>query len=517
MSIAHRGVGLLAVCLLAACQAPPTPVQPNATPLEASPTAPATAQAAASATPAPASSTDPTPTATPAPVLTGRWASPKDGATLTSSTVVLSAKATVSPADTLVTKVAFTVAWGADKTRTACTATKPDAAGTWSCRADLGKLGAPLGRLTLSSDMSAGDQVATAPAGVRTATYAASPVALVSSKGCLNVAAGIDATGGYHLVADCAGKIRYWSRGAKAAWSATTFAVPAKREDSGPLIGFLGNVVVVAWSRIAVDPGDGGCGSGGFTDLGVYYRTRTLPDGAWSTPVKVGSTGDVLAAFRAGGGTLYLAVQPASGAGMVLRTVSGSTVRGYPIKAATGGIALRIGSDGRVRVAYGTESGLRYGTFSGSTFSTAPIAGTGSTDLGPVLALGADDAPVLAWLRDNQAGGGCAVPDPDPTNGTYLATKAGSAWTVSRVSKAIASTAVAVDQTTGRLCVLVAGESGVRYLTRPVGGSWTATALTKGSASSPVLLLDPFTGVQLVAYVAWAPSGSTSVRVFTRS
>ncbi len=110
-----------------------------------------------------------------APAMTGTWVAPKDGAKLTTSTLTLSAKATVTPTTLSVTKVAFSVTWGSTA-KAACSATRAGSGGVWSCQADLWKLGAPLGRLTLSFDVtdSAGD-VAKAPAGTRTVTFAAAP------------------------------------------------------------------------------------------------------------------------------------------------------------------------------------------------------------------------------------------------------------------------------------------------------------------------------------------------------
>jgi hypothetical protein len=125
------------------------------------------------------------PTPTTAPAVSGTWVAPKDGAKLATSTLTLSAKPTVTPATLSVTKVAFSVAWGST-TKTACSTAKAGSGGVWSCNVDLWKSGAPLGKLTLSFDVtdSAGD-VAKAPAGTQTVTLPATAsvtlnVALVS-------------------------------------------------------------------------------------------------------------------------------------------------------------------------------------------------------------------------------------------------------------------------------------------------------------------------------------------------
>jgi len=118
-----------------------------------------------------------TPTPATAPVLSGTWVAPKDSAMLSTSVLTLSAQPTVTPTTLAVTKVTFSITWGST-TKAACSATKANSGGAWSCNVDLWQLGAPLGKLTLSFDVtdSAGD-VAQAPAGARTVTFAAPPPA----------------------------------------------------------------------------------------------------------------------------------------------------------------------------------------------------------------------------------------------------------------------------------------------------------------------------------------------------
>jgi murein DD-endopeptidase MepM/ murein hydrolase activator NlpD len=132
------------------------------------------ANASAAATLPPA----PTPEPTRPPVLGGAWASPADGATLKSSVVTLSATPTAALTSVHVTKVTFYATWVSKAPKAACTATKADAKGVWSCKADLWKVGAPLGALTLSFDVfdDAGD-LGRSPAGVRSVTFAAPPPA----------------------------------------------------------------------------------------------------------------------------------------------------------------------------------------------------------------------------------------------------------------------------------------------------------------------------------------------------
>lgn len=138
---------------------------------------------ATSPTPTPTATPTPTPTPTLAPVLSGTWVSPKAGATVKTLKLTLSAKPTASLTDVTLTKVVYSVAWGSKAPTTACTATKAATDGTWSCTADLAKLAASLGKLTLSFDVfdDAGD-VARAAGGKRTVLFAALPGAPISAE-----------------------------------------------------------------------------------------------------------------------------------------------------------------------------------------------------------------------------------------------------------------------------------------------------------------------------------------------
>jgi murein DD-endopeptidase MepM/ murein hydrolase activator NlpD len=112
---------------------------------------------------------------TPPTVVSGTWVAPKDGATLTTSTLTLSARPAMTPSTLTVTKVAFSIKWGST-TKAACSTTKAGSGDVWSCKVDLLKLGAPLGKLTLTFDVtdSLGD-VAKAPAGGRPVIFGMLP------------------------------------------------------------------------------------------------------------------------------------------------------------------------------------------------------------------------------------------------------------------------------------------------------------------------------------------------------
>src|SRR6185295_14402364 len=99
--------------------------------------------------------------------------------------------------------------------------------------------------------------------------------------------------------------IRYFVKVPGGSWTATTFAHPAHRLDLDPQIAFRGDVVYVAYSRIALDDG---CGSDG-NDIGVYVRTRSQPSGSWSAPTRIGLPDDSLGSFRVDGGTVHATVR----------------------------------------------------------------------------------------------------------------------------------------------------------------------------------------------------------------
>jgi len=117
----------------------------------------------------------PSPTGPPASPLSASWVSPRAGAKVTTYTVDLSAQPDAQLRKSDVKEVVFRATWS-DRTKVACSAAKPAAAGTWSCKANLLKLGIPPGRVTFSFDITDNSgRVAKAPAGTRRVTYAVAP------------------------------------------------------------------------------------------------------------------------------------------------------------------------------------------------------------------------------------------------------------------------------------------------------------------------------------------------------
>lgn len=342
------------------------------------------------------------------------------------------------------------------------------------------------------------------PRPVAVATAWTRPRQIGTLKTCSTVSAGIDTASRYHVVAECAGSIHYYESTDGRSWAGTVFAHPAHREDLDPKIAFRGDVVYVAFSRIAPD---GGCSGTRGVDVGVYFRKRAQPGAAWSAPVRLGSGPDSLRSFRVEGDTIHAITQNAQVGRMYYETLTGTTFHRYRLPAYSD-VSLRIGSDGRARIAYFGEGGLRLATFTGSGFSTAAVRtsspGGDAYDSFPVLALGGGDRAHLVWTRREMAACG-----PGSGVGTYYATNASGTWRSERVTKDVGVTSLQVDTATGRVHVLVGGEkNGVLYCTKSPTGAWVRTkiAATKG-ATDLAIRLDPATGTLLAVYLAggWGP------------
>jgi hypothetical protein len=156
---------ILCGVVLAACGSASSPSASGGT---ASATTPVATSASASAG-APAS---PTPDATVA-----SWASPNPNATVKTYKVKLSVTAGGS-----IATISYS-ATSAGRSMAACTASATDAAGNWTCTADLLKLGVVPGKVSFSFDATdASGAVTKAPAGTRTVTYAVPPPAPSGAK-----------------------------------------------------------------------------------------------------------------------------------------------------------------------------------------------------------------------------------------------------------------------------------------------------------------------------------------------
>jgi hypothetical protein len=332
---------------------------------------------------------------------------------------------------------------------------------------------------------------------------------------CRSVTAGIDTGSRYHVAAECGGNIVYSASNRDGSWSSKVFAHPANRLDLDPQIAFNGQVVYVAFTRI--NP-DGACGSLG-VDVGVYYR-QTRPDGSWTDEKRIGEAADGLDSFRVASGIIH-AIVLGAGADPVMyyEIVDRASTHRYPISDGLGKMSLRIGTDGRARIAYYSPPGLRYAIFTGSGLSTFPITGTRGDDQLPALVLDNSNHAHLLWSRMPNLGG-CALPERTPEDGTYYATNATGKWVSSRITTNLGVTSLQVDEVTGRIHVLVAG-SGVRYYTKLPGGSWRGTKLSSASvplqlSTSAAIRLDPATGRLLIVYLAQQSNALGKVYAITK-
>jgi hypothetical protein len=276
----------------------------------------------------------------------------------------------------------------------------------------------------------------------------------------------------------------------------------------------VGTVVYVAYSQIDLN---GGCGSRG-GDVGVYYRTRSEPNGSWSAARRIGLPTDSLQSFIVDGRTLHATVLDPTKArdGQVYyETLSGATYHRYLIPGAFGPTSMRVGSDGRARIAYRAAAGLRYAVFTGSGFTTSRIGGSTRRDWAPVLVLDSNDKAHVVWTR-SPAPGGCVSGEPNSHDGTYYATNASGTWGSGRFTRALGSASLQLDNATGRVHVLVGG-AGLRYYTRASGGAWSGIKLLASDAESPVLRLSPATGTLLAVYIRYSRSGSSAIYTLTKS
>lgn len=445
------------------------------------------------------------PASVPPPVgLGGTWSSPAAAATVKSSKLRVSV--IPSAGDAAIKRVTFTAAWSGTDPRRACTALSASGA-KWSCTIDLGKLGVRRGDVSLSFDVVDADgTVARAPDGPRTVSYAApmvatrwsSPLLIGRGTNCDALVAAIDGSSGNHVAASCDGKIFYAASKPVGSWASRFFLHPARRRELEPELAFQGKGAYIAYSRIA--QGEGACGDNGQIDVGVWYRQRTLPDGAWSQPKQLGRTKDRLLAFRVSGDILHATVRNDAGTGGVYyETVEAGVTNRYRLPEATGDASLRVGTDGRARIAYQAGGSIRYAIFNGSGFTTSRIPGsTGGSS--PLLVLGAGNQAHVVWKHEDTSGG-CVTVD-SPLDGTYYATNPGDTWQSRRLTRALGQTSFSLDPVTGRVH-LILDRFGLRYYTKTPSGPWQVTTVpgVPARASSPVIRVDPATGRVLLAYV----------------
>jgi hypothetical protein len=290
-------------------------------------------------------------------------------------------------------------------------------------------------------------------------------------------------------------EIRYATSSDGRSWTTTKLPPPTGHWEQEPQLAFSGNTLYLAYSRLALEDGD--CGGDGLRDVGVYVRTKALPSGDWSEPTRIGQPGDRLGSFRVTGSTMHATVM--NGEDFFYEFVTGGAGSRIKLPNALGVAALRIGDDGVPRVAYEREDGIAYGTVDGTTVNVKLVPGS-DRGWNPTFALAPGNDAYLVWTESNH-GGGCAEPEPPPTDGTYVGTNAGGTWVSSRLTRRLGTTSLTVDPSSGELHVLVSDYQRLVWFHRAAGGNWASETLVPENATSAVIRQDPTSGRFVGAYV----------------
>ena len=323
----------------------------------------------------------------------------------------------------------------------------------------------------------------------------------VANGSCHALTAVIDDAGTVHIAATCGLRITYVT-GHDGDWVADRLSTPEGYDDKDPQLAVDGRTLTLGFSRFASEDGD--CGGPVYSDTGVFLRSRTLPDGAWSKSNRIGRRDDELGALRVRGDTIHAVVAP-DGGELVYETRKGDAERRYALGGSIGSVSLRVGNDGRARVASAGGGAVRYGRFTGDGFRWERIPGT-SNAYDPLLVLGSGGDAHVVWTRDSSGRGGCAGVEPDDRDGTYYATNTGGSWDVDRVSKAVGSASFTVDPASGRVHLVIFDNRG-RYFTTSGNGSWTSKRLPTAGAYGAIIRQDPASGRLLIAYPQYAEDG----------
>jgi len=308
--------------------------------------------------------------------------------------------------------------------------------------------------------------------------------------------AAIDATGRIHVVGQCGNGFSYLVSTLGSSWNETEFPAPAHATVTGAHIALDGAATYFAWDQL----GDGGCGDPGYA--AVYYRAQLASGGAWLAPTRIGARGDGLESFFVSRGTILATVENAQSS--FFETVHGDTIHRYPIGDAdpAGAVSLQIGSDGVARIAYWAPSGIRYGVFNGTGFTTTTVFKQDGFAWGPSLVLDASNNPHIMWIHSPPPGG-CAGPDGTPNDGTYYSTMSGGSWTSTRITPEEGGSVFQVNAATGAAYVLVDTSAATQVFTRSAAGAWTGATLTTIPTVNQAILLDPANGTLVVVFAAY--------------
>lgn len=346
----------------------------------------------------------------------------------------------------------------------------------------------------------------------------------IFSRACMPVAATIDGASRFHVAAACGQRIWYATSPNGRSWKTSALAPPADRIDMAPQLAVDGTTLYIAVTRLApVEPDTCG-GEVPVNSVGIYYRSRALPNGSWSAATRIGHVGDLLQSFRVIDDVIHATVVADGGGGPVsYESQKGSTFRELRIPGASA-TALRIGDDGRPRIAYTTGHALRFAVVTGGDLATTTVFSADDVLVdSPVLVLGSGDHAFVSWAAtevvDSSEGCSGEVPPPPSHEGTWFATDVDGKWATKRLSKDIGAASLAIDVASGRLHATYNDRRGIRYVTRAADGTWSGSRLhVSADFSGAVLRRDPATGLLLLVGPMWGEDeANTGIYALTAS
>lgn len=333
---------------------------------------------------------------------------------------------------------------------------------------------------------------------------------------CASTATTIDGSGQFHVAAICGERIRYATSTDGRAWKSSTLPAPADGYDQDLHLAVDDSTLYLAYTHLTPVDQDT-CGGRAIQEnaVGVFYRTRQLPNGRWSAPTRIGHDGDHLQSLRVVDGVIHETFIADDSTGAVFyASLKGSTFHAIKIPGAEAS-SLRVGDDGRPRIAYTTAHSLRYAVVAGGDRleTTVVFSANDVITESPVLVLGGGDRAFVSWTA-MPGGEGCEGPLPTH-EGTWFATDVDGKWATKRLSRDVGSASLAVDVASGRLHATYNDERGVRYVTRASDGTWTGSRLdiTRDFRGS-ILRRDPDTGMLLLVGSLYSDDDESEVGLY---
>ena len=244
------------------------------------------------------------------------------------------------------------------------------------------------------------------------------------------------------------------------------------------------------------------CVPGGSEGIFLITDKGRAPGTFASKPAMIAPSGAGEPSLKVNGGHVFLAYDspccmPGPDAAIYLRTnASGHWTQS---RVARHGVSpvLRIGSDGRPRVAFSRQLGITYAVAHSitGTFTLWNVPGTTHKDGDVALALDARDQPHLAWMHFNPG-------DSDGGSVDVFATRRTSAgWRAAEHVGPVHGTtnAIALDlESLGRERIAVGGAQVMSYVRS--GGQWIGTTVAQGTAIHQVSIRRAANGRAVIAY-----------------